>query len=36
MFTELIKIKEEHQNISEELKDLKRQIEFYILDNNLL
>jgi hypothetical protein len=36
MFTELIKIKEEHHNISEELKDLKRQIEFYILDNNLL
>jgi uncharacterized beta-barrel protein YwiB (DUF1934 family) len=36
MFTELIKIKEEHHNISEEVKDLKRQREFYISDNKLL
>jgi transcriptional regulator len=33
---ELIKIKEEHLNISEELKDLKKQREFYISDNKIL
>lgn len=33
---ELIKIKEEYHNISEELKDLKRQREFYISDNKIL
>ena len=30
------KIKEEHHNISEELKDLKKQSEFYFSDNKLL
>lgn len=30
------KIKEEHHNISEELKDLKKQSEFYVSDNKLL
>jgi DNA-binding CsgD family transcriptional regulator len=33
---ELIKIKEEYHNIAEELKDLKRQREFYISDNKIL
>ena len=33
---ELIKIKEEYRNFSEELKDLKRQREFYISDNKIL
>ena len=33
---ELVKIKEEHHNIYEELKDLKRQSEFYVSDNKLL
>ncbi|HET7644782.1 MAG TPA: hypothetical protein VFK40_14855 [Nitrososphaeraceae archaeon] len=30
------KIKKEHHNISEELKDLKRQRDFYVSDNKLL